>query len=227
MLSRTCLLQWAGSCWYYLRYIDPGNAGALVDPEAEKYWMPVDLYVGGAEHAVLHLLYARFWHKVRHPNVLMKCTTDAAQSGPWLQQRGTTGTTVVSPPWKSLSNLSYVVCSNHHQHKISGHAMPCHAMPWQSSSCSESDPWRATLNIPACLCDCIPQVLYDIGAVSTKEPFQRLVSQGMILGETEYSLWHDADGNVVEPETAGAVPVRCGLLPPAAAKLIACSSHAF
>lgn len=56
--------QWAGSCWYYLRYIDPGNTGALLDPEAEKYWMPVDLYVGGAEHAVLHLLYARFWHKV-------------------------------------------------------------------------------------------------------------------------------------------------------------------
>ena len=57
--------QWAGSCWYYLRYIDPRNAGALVDREAERYWMPVDLYVGGAEHAVLHLLYARFWHKVQ------------------------------------------------------------------------------------------------------------------------------------------------------------------
>ena len=56
--------QWAGSCWYYLRYIDPHNDKAFVDPEKEKYWMPVDLYVGGAEHAVLHLLYARFWHKV-------------------------------------------------------------------------------------------------------------------------------------------------------------------
>jgi leucyl-tRNA synthetase len=56
--------QWAGSCWYYLRFIDPKNPSALVDPELEKYWMPVDLYVGGAEHAVLHLLYARFWHKV-------------------------------------------------------------------------------------------------------------------------------------------------------------------
>lgn len=56
--------QWAGSCWYYLRYIDPHNSKCFVDPEKEKYWMPVDLYVGGAEHAVLHLLYARFWHKV-------------------------------------------------------------------------------------------------------------------------------------------------------------------
>ena len=56
--------QWAGSCWYYLRFIDPRNDQALVDPSLEKYWMPVDLYVGGAEHAVLHLLYARFWHKV-------------------------------------------------------------------------------------------------------------------------------------------------------------------
>ena len=56
--------QWAGSCWYYLRYIDAGNSEAAFDPEIEKYWMPVDLYIGGAEHAVLHLLYARFWHKV-------------------------------------------------------------------------------------------------------------------------------------------------------------------
>jgi leucyl-tRNA synthetase len=56
--------QWAGSCWYYLRYIDPGNSSAFVAKDKEKYWMPVDLYVGGAEHAVLHLLYSRFWHKV-------------------------------------------------------------------------------------------------------------------------------------------------------------------
>ncbi len=56
--------QWAGSSWYFLRYIDPHNDTALVDPEKEKYWMPVNMYVGGAEHAVLHLLYARFWHKV-------------------------------------------------------------------------------------------------------------------------------------------------------------------
>jgi leucyl-tRNA synthetase len=56
--------QWAGSCWYYLRFLDPKNGQALIDPQVEKAWMPVDLYVGGAEHAVLHLLYARFWHKV-------------------------------------------------------------------------------------------------------------------------------------------------------------------
>jgi leucyl-tRNA synthetase len=56
--------QWAGSCWYYLRYLDAKNDGAAWSPELEKQWQPVDLYVGGAEHAVLHLLYARFWHKV-------------------------------------------------------------------------------------------------------------------------------------------------------------------
>ena len=56
--------QWAGSCWYYLRYIDPKNSKELINKELENYWMPVDLYVGGVEHAVLHLLYSRFWHKV-------------------------------------------------------------------------------------------------------------------------------------------------------------------
>lgn len=56
--------QWAGSCWYYLRYCDPHNDKMFCDPEKEKYWLPIDIYIGGAEHAVLHLLYARFWHKV-------------------------------------------------------------------------------------------------------------------------------------------------------------------
>ncbi len=56
--------QWAGSCWYYLRYIDPNNDDQIFDVKKEQYWMPVDLYIGGAEHAVLHLLYSRFWHKV-------------------------------------------------------------------------------------------------------------------------------------------------------------------
>jgi leucyl-tRNA synthetase len=99
--------QWAGSCWYYLRFLDPKNAQALVDPQLEQAWMPVDLYVGGAEHAVLHLLYARFWHKV----------------------------------------------------------------------------------------------LFDRGYVSTPEPFQKLVNQGMILGEPRCSLWvpENEDGSEGEP----------------------------
>ncbi|MEK6565705.1 MAG: leucine--tRNA ligase [Bacteroidota bacterium] len=56
--------QWAGSCWYYLRYLDAHNEKAFCDPQNEQHWMPIDLYIGGAEHAVLHLLYSRFWHKV-------------------------------------------------------------------------------------------------------------------------------------------------------------------
>jgi leucyl-tRNA synthetase len=95
--------QWAGSCWYYLRFIDPRNDKALIDPAKEKAWMPVDLYVGGAEHAVLHLLYARFWHKV----------------------------------------------------------------------------------------------LYDRGYVSTVEPFQKLINQGMILGEVEHHAMKTSCGNWV------------------------------
>jgi len=64
--DRNTMPQWAGSCWYFLRFVDPRNETAPWSPEAERYWMPVDLYVGGAEHAVLHLLYSRFWHKVLH-----------------------------------------------------------------------------------------------------------------------------------------------------------------
>jgi leucyl-tRNA synthetase len=56
--------QWAGSCWYYLRFCDNKNSDSFIDPAKERYWLPVDLYIGGAEHAVLHLLYSRFWHKV-------------------------------------------------------------------------------------------------------------------------------------------------------------------
>ena len=66
--------QWAGSCWYYLRYIDPSNDQEAWSKEAEQYWMPVDLYVGGVEHAVLHLLYARFWHKVLYDCGLVSTT---------------------------------------------------------------------------------------------------------------------------------------------------------
>lgn len=109
--------QWAGSCWYYLRYLDPHNGARFVDPEKERYWMPVDLYVGGAEHAVLHLLYARFWHKV----------------------------------------------------------------------------------------------LYDLGLVSTPEPFMKLVNQGLILGELEYTAFRDAQGRWVSAEHVDdGVDVRTG-----------------
>ena len=97
--------QWAGSCWYYLRFIDPHNDEAFCDAEKQKHWLPVDLYIGGAEHAVLHLLYARFWHKV----------------------------------------------------------------------------------------------LYDLGLVATKEPFQKLVNQGMILGENNEKM-SKSRGNVINPD---------------------------
>lgn len=97
--------QWAGSSWYYLRYMDPHNDKEIVSPEAEAYWKNVDLYIGGAEHAVLHLLYARFWHKV----------------------------------------------------------------------------------------------LYDLGVVHTKEPFQKLANQGMILGENHEKM-SKSKGNVVNPD---------------------------
>ncbi len=97
--------QWAGSCWYFLRYLDPQNDMSFAAPEKVKYWMPVDLYVGGVEHAVLHLLYSRFWHKF----------------------------------------------------------------------------------------------LYDIGLVNTKEPFQRLVNQGMILGEDNQKM-SKSRGNVINPD---------------------------
>ncbi|XP_026392746.1 leucine--tRNA ligase, chloroplastic/mitochondrial-like isoform X2 [Papaver somniferum] len=98
--------QWAGSCWYYLRFMDPKNTDALVDKKKEKYWGPVDVYVGGAEHSVLHLLYARFWHKV----------------------------------------------------------------------------------------------LFDIGVVSTKEPFQCLINQGLILGEVEYTAYRDSEENLISAD---------------------------
>lgn len=65
--------QWAGSCWYYLRYLDPKNDKNLADPELIKHWLPVDLYIGGQEHAVLHLLYARFWHQFLYDQGIVYC----------------------------------------------------------------------------------------------------------------------------------------------------------
>lgn len=66
--------QWAGSCWYYIRYIDPQNDKAIADPALIKHWLPVDLYIGGAEHAVLHLLYSRFWHKFLYDEGVVYCS---------------------------------------------------------------------------------------------------------------------------------------------------------
>ena len=66
-------LNGAGSCWYYIRYIDPHNSEQICDPKLLDKWLPVDLYVGGAEHAVLHLLYSRFWHKVLYDCGVVKC----------------------------------------------------------------------------------------------------------------------------------------------------------
>jgi leucyl-tRNA synthetase len=96
--------QWAGSCWYYLRFLDPKNPDRLVDPGKERYWMPVDLYVGGAEHAVLHLLYARFWHKVLHdigvvstPEPFMKLVHQGTILGEDNQKMSKSAGNVVNP----------------------------------------------------------------------------------------------------------------------------------
>ncbi|MFV2066556.1 MAG: class I tRNA ligase family protein, partial [Pirellulales bacterium] len=90
--------QWAGSCWYYLRFIDPKNQQAPVGLDVEKAWMPVDLYVGGAEHAVLHLLYARFWHKVLYDRGVnqgmilggVEITGYQAEGGRWVRANAVT-----------------------------------------------------------------------------------------------------------------------------------------
>ncbi len=96
--------QWAGSCWYYLRYIDPHNEQSFCDKEKEAYWMPVDLYVGGAEHAVLHLMYARFWHKVLYdlghvstPEPFMKLVNQGLILGEDSQKMSKSRGNVVNP----------------------------------------------------------------------------------------------------------------------------------
>lgn len=146
--------QWAGSCWYYLRFIDPTNSSALIDKQKEQYWMPVDLYVGGAEHAVLHLLYARFWHKV---------------------------------------GIGKDMCFN-----WCGHCL---------GQSGIRQVHRLALNMCVVL---LVQVLYDLGVVSTKEPFGRLVSQGMILGEVEYTYTLGPDGKPCSEDHEHANTVKVG-----------------
>lgn len=83
--------QWAGSCWYYIRYLDPHNSEEICDPKLLEKWLPVDLYIGGAEHAVLHLLYSRFWHKVLYDAGVVKC----------------------KEPWQRLFHQGMILGSNH------------------------------------------------------------------------------------------------------------------
>jgi leucyl-tRNA synthetase len=114
--------QWAGSCWYYLRYLDPENDQALVDPEIEKAWMPVDLYIGGVEHAVLHLLYARFWHKVLYDRGLVS-TTEPFQKlvnqGMILGQVEVTGFQDGSSAWISAADVTRNE-NKQYIHRVSG-----------------------------------------------------------------------------------------------------------
>ena len=95
---------WAGSSWYFLRYIDPHNTSALCDPKLEKYWMPVDLYIGGAEHSVLHLLYARFWHRVLYeegwvstPEPIAKLRHQGVVMGPDGQRMSKSRGNIINP----------------------------------------------------------------------------------------------------------------------------------
>ncbi len=101
--------QWAGSCWYYLRFLDPRNGASLVDPALERAWMPVDLYVGGAEHAVLHLLYSRFWHKVLYDRGLVSTPEPFAKlvnQGMILGEVETTGYQRADGSWISADEVA-------------------------------------------------------------------------------------------------------------------------
>lgn len=127
--------QWAGSCWYYLRFLDPKNAQHLVDPEVERAWMPVDLYVGGAEHAVLHLLYARFWHKVLYDHGLVG-TPEPFQKlvnqGMILGEVEITGFQDTAGQWVSASSVRSDA-QGQPSHKTSGEALQAVVVPSQQA----------------------------------------------------------------------------------------------
>jgi len=127
--------QWAGSCWYYLRFIDPKNQQALLDPALEKAWMPVDLYVGGAEHAVLHLLYSRFWHKVLYdlklvssPEPFMKLVNQ----GMILGEMEITGYQDAAGNWISAQHVT-TNAHNKHVHKSTGVELTAVRVPAKSA----------------------------------------------------------------------------------------------
>ena len=124
--------QWAGSCWYYLRYIDACNGDAFVAKELEKYWMPVDLYVGGAEHAVLHLLYSRFWHKVLFDLGLVS-TDEPFQK---LFNQGM----ILAYAYEDAAGYTDRSAKPHSRHRLS----LTHEAMWLTASAAPGAPWWAT-----------------------------------------------------------------------------------
>ena len=118
--------QWAGSCWYFLRFLDPKNTERLIDPEIEKAWMPVDLYIGGAEHAVLHLLYARFWHKVLFDRGVVSMAEPfqkLVNQGMILGEMEVTGYQTESGDWVSAKDIRWSEDDEKPTHKKTGDAI--------------------------------------------------------------------------------------------------------
>jgi leucyl-tRNA synthetase len=118
--------QWAGSCWYFLRFLDPKNTERLIDPEIEKAWMPVDLYIGGAEHAVLHLLYARFWHKVLFDRGVVSMAEPfqkLVNQGMILGEMEVTGYQTEGGDWVSAKDIRWSEDDEKPTHKKTGDAI--------------------------------------------------------------------------------------------------------
>ncbi|CAI6006453.1 unnamed protein product [Closterium sp. NIES-64] len=166
--------------WYYLRFMDPANSNALVDPQKEKYWGPVDLYVGGAEHSVLHLLYARFWHKVLYD----------------------IGAVSTKEPFQCLVN----------QGMILGEVEFTAYRDTASGALLSADA-AAKRPVGECVPERVPETAVEKRrAVSTKEPFQCLVNQGMILGEVEFTAYRDtASGALLSADAAAKRPAGEGV----------------
>lgn len=124
--------QWAGSCWYYLRFLDPRNEDRLLAPDVEKSWMPIDLYVGGAEHAVLHLLYARFWHKVLYDRGVVSTSepfSKLVNQGMILGEIEITGYRDNSGNWVSASDIQQAPEGGYQQKSTRIPVKPCPVSP--------------------------------------------------------------------------------------------------